>query len=720
MQDWIYDIETYPNIFTLVAVESNKKEAWVFEISDRKDQRQGMIDFLRRVRRSGDRMVGFNNIGFDYPVLHHILKNQTCSVKEIYDKAMSIIRTQNDEKFANIVRDKDVLLPQLDLFKIHHFDNKARATSLKVIEFNMRSNNIEDLPFGVGKYLDDNQKDVLIKYNKHDVMMTLDFYNHSSKMIKFREELTIKYGKNFINHNDTKIGKDYFIMRLEEAQKGICYSYNGRRRTINQTKREYIDLSQCILPYVKFESSEFNAIVDWLKKQKITETKGVFSDLLEKDLGDVAKYSNMVTKNKKLKSEPTPEERTALVEELPCSWIEDRLLKSGKYSYYHCWNVAENLNVNFHDFRFDFGTGGIHGSIESDIVRSDDEYLIVDWDVASYYPNLAIVNRIYPEHLSSTFCDIYKDVYDQRKVLKSQGKEAEQQVMKLALNGVYGDSNNQFSPFYDPKYTMTVTINGQLSLCMLAEQLVKIDGLSIIQINTDGITVKVPRKDLDRHVKMCDDWMKLTGLELERNDYNAMYIRDVNNYIAEYTDGKMKRKGAYEYEDLGWHQNHSALVVKKAAVACLVKGDDIGETIRNNTDKHDFMLRVKVPRSSRLVSVDELGGEFDEQNICRYYASIDGVQLVKIMPPLEGKEKIETTWRKPETGEEIVTTKKPTRKGFTEIVKQVTLPPEERRLSIEAGQKVTVCNDINKFKGGIDYDYYIREAEKLVKELLHD
>lgn len=720
MQDWCYDIETYPNIFTLVAVEVNKKEAWVFEISDRKDQRQGMIQFLRRLCKDGDRMIGFNNIGFDYPVLHYILKNQNCTVKQIYDKAMSIIHSMREDKFGNTIRDKDVMLTQIDLFKIHHFDNIARATSLKVIEFNMRSDNIEDLPFDVGKKLDSDQKDVLIKYNKHDVLMTLDFYKHSLKMIRFREELTSKYGKDFMNHNDTKIGKDYFIMRLEEAQKGICYSYNHGKRKINQTRRDHVDLSECILPYIKFESPEFNSVVDWLKLQKIKETKGVFSDLMEGDLGDVAKFSNMNTKSLKLKSEPTDQERLDLIESIPCSWIEDRLLKSGKYSYYHCWNVAKNLNVNFHGFRFDFGTGGIHGSIDSNIVKSDEDYLIVDWDVASYYPNLAIVNRLYPEHLSGTFCDIYKDVYEQRKVLKRAGKDAEQQVMKLALNGVYGDSNNQFSPFYDPKYTMTVTINGQLSLCILAEQLVKIEGLTIIQINTDGITVKVPRSEIDRHVKMCEDWMELTKLELERNDYNAMYIRDVNNYIAEYTDGKLKRKGAYEYQDLDWNKDHSSLVIQKAAVACLVHGVDIEETIMNNEDKHDFMLRCKVPRSSRLVSVDELGIESQEQNICRYYASKEGVNLVKIMPPIEGKENIETTWRKPETGEELTTTKKPTRKGFTEIVKQVTLPPEERRMSIEAGQKVTVCNDITRFKGGIDYSYYINEAEKLVKELLND
>lgn len=727
MSDIIYDLETYPNCFTFVGVEANKKEAWVFEISDRKNQLEPMLQYLRRLYKNKDRMVGFNNVGFDYPVLHHIMTQKVSDPRKIYDKAMSIIQSQDkDERFAHMVRDKDVLIPQIDLFKIHHFDNQARATSLKVIEFNMRSDNIEDLPFPVGKELSSEQIDTLIKYNKHDVLETLKFYHHSLDLIKFREELTVKYKKNFMNHNDTKIGKDYFIMRLEQAQKGVCYAQQGPKRVVRQTCRKSIKLNECILPYVKFERPEFNAVLDWLKQQEIKETKGVFSDILECDLGEVAQYAHMVQKNKKLKTEPTEKQLTKMRTENPSCWVEARELKSKKVSHYQCWRIAENLNVEVDGFQYDFGTGGIHGSIESATVKSDDDYLICDWDVASYYPNLAIVNKVFPEHLSELFCDIYQDVYNQRKGY-AKGT-AENAMMKLALNGVYGDSNNQFSPFFDPKYTMTITINGQLSLCMLAEELLKIEGLSVIQINTDGVTVKVPRKDVDRHVKICKDWENLTGLELERNDYASMSIRDVNSYLAVYMDGKVKRKGAYEYDNLGWHQNHSALVVPMAAEHSLIHGGDIESFIRSHKDHMDFMLRVKVPRSSRLVGIDEFGYEVQEQNICRYYVSNSGVELIKIMPPIEpkpGKEKIETTWKNPETGETITTqkdaeVKRVNKKGFTEKVKDYILPPEERRIGIQSGQKVTVCNDIKKYKGDINYDYYIDLANKLVQGLKRD
>ena len=88
MTDHIYDIETYPNCFTLCIADTIERKTKVFEISFRKDQRSELFEHLRNLYRNRDRMVGFNNIGFDYPVVHWLLKNQKATVKEIYDKAM--------------------------------------------------------------------------------------------------------------------------------------------------------------------------------------------------------------------------------------------------------------------------------------------------------------------------------------------------------------------------------------------------------------------------------------------------------------------------------------------------------------------------------------------------------------------------------------------------------------------------------------------------------
>jgi hypothetical protein len=224
---------------------------------------------------------------------------------------------------------------------------------------------------------------------------------------------------------------------------------------------------------------------------------------------------------------------------------------------------------------------------------------------------------------------------------------------------------------------MAITINGQLSLCLLAEKLMDIEGLSIVQVNTDGITVKLPRSKRDQYDRVCDAWQKQVGLQLEYAEYSKMIIRDVNNYIAVYTDGKVKRKGAYQYEDLGWHQDQGGLVIPKAAEAAMLHGISLDTYIKGHKNKYDFMLRVKVPRSSGLfLIVDNV--HIKQQNTCRYYACSAGGELVKVMPPIKEE-------------------------------------AEPRRISIGEGYGMWTCNDVNDFTWkDVDYQYYIDAAAKLV------
>lgn len=601
--DYIWDIETYPNVFTMAVESAEYPITWAFEISPWRNDSREILNFLMWIKENNARMVGFNSLGFDYPVLHSLIRMGYSDANTLYQKAMAIIQSQDSDKFTHMVYPSDRFVEQLDLFKIHHFDNKARSTSLKMLEFNMRSDTIQDLPFPVGSVLTQEQIVVLKEYNAKDVLETKKFYHESLDMIRFRRELTTKYGRDFMNHNDTKIGKDYFIMELEDA--GVaCYEYGPNGRTPRQTKRPVIHLKDAILPWIKFEQPEFTRILTWFKQQSITETKGVFEDVV--------------------------------------------------------------ATVN--GFDFVFGLGGIHGSVESEIVESDSEYVIVDLDVSSYYPNLAIVNRFYPAHLGEEFCDIYKRLYEQRQnYAKGSSENA---MLKLALNGTYGDSNNKFSVFYDPLFTMSITLNGQLLLCLLSEWLLQINDLRIIQCNTDGITVHIPRTRLSHLEEARKLWEKTTGLQLEEAVYSKMFIRDVNNYIAQYENGKVKRKGAYEWDAL-WHQNAGGLVIPKVAEQVLVHDAPIRETIEKWPDKMDFMLRTKVPRSSYLQ-----WGDGQVQNITRYYIAKDGKPLYKWMPPLKGK----TEWRK---------------------------------IGVESGWNVQVCNDMKDAVLPIDYEYYINETEKL-------
>lgn len=604
MYDYVYDIETYPNVFLAAFEHVEYDITLLYEVSPWRNDGPALLQFLDMIRQQGGRLIGFNNLAFDYPILHMIIKMNRVQPDIIYQKVQAMFDAQDEDKWAHQVYAGDRYINQIDLFKIHHFDNNARSTSLKALEFNMRSKTIQDLPFKPGTILNQDQVLTLRQYNRHDVNQTKLFYTHTLDMLSFREKLNTMYpGRDWLNFNDTKIGKEYFVMRLEQA--GVaCYDFGPAGRTPRQTQRPVIRLRDAIIPWVQFDQPEFRRVLEWLTQQEITETKGVFSD----------------------------------------------------------------LTASIDGFEFVFGTGGIHGSVESRIIESTDDMVIIDLDVSSYYPNLAIANGFYPQHLGETFCTIYKSLYEQRKQYGK--KTAENAMLKLALNGVYGDSNNRFSVFYDPLFTMKITLNGQLLLCMLAESLMKIPGLELIQINTDGLTVNVPRTLVADVLNARTHWEMKTGLTLEDVMYKTMFIRDVNNYIAVREDGSVKRKGAYEYK-MGWHQDAGGLVIPKVAEKALVEGAPIRQTIENWPDKMDFMLRAKVPRSSRLA-----WGDQKVQNISRYYIAKGGKPLVKWMPPLKGK----TEWRK---------------------------------IAVESGWNVQVCNDLDDATLPIDYEYYIKEVEKL-------
>lgn len=719
-KDWVWDIETYKHAFTFSIIRADGKFKKTFEVSHRMNEVDRILTCLDYLHDNGHRLVGFNSCGFDYPIIHRLIENRDALPKtgkalaaKVFSWAQKQIDSFKNDGFGYTVKADEQYVKQVDLYRIWHFNNKAKATGLKMLEFNMRLDNIEDLPYDIEEELDDEKLDKIKAYNEHDVACTLAFYNASETQISFRDNLSIKLGRDFTNADDTKIGAEYFQMELEKA--GISlHTHKDGKKVIKQTKRDKIAIKDCLFNYYSFTRPEFQAIYEWFSKQVITETKGVFSDIEEHNLGDVAKYAELEIKRKKFKNKPTDTEVRAFHREHPMGWIEEEELKATEYlfdtdgnhvmeypldvdgspdftkkqkkvrvpkkSYWGCYRIAATLNVLVNGYRIDFGVGGVHASLSEKIVKETKSYMVRDADVSSMYPNIAISNRIYPEHLGEDFCDIYQDMYEQRK---SYAKNtAENAMLKLALNGTYGKSNDKYSVFYDPKFTMSITINGQLSLLMLADRLLQVEGLKLVQLNTDGLTVAMLRSTEQQYNQICEQWQADVKLQLEFVDYAKMIIRDVNNYLALYTNGKTKRKGAYQYQDLGWHQNQSALVIPMAAEAAMITGISIQEFIQKHFEAgniFDFMLRTKVPRSSKLVLEYEDGRVEEQQNICRYYPCKTGGKLIKLMPALETSE-----------------------------------DKSDRRLGIDTAWNVKTCNNMQDFAGDIDFDYYVQEAEKLV------
>lgn len=666
----VYDNECGPNYFTVTAEPLFGDGQCVWEISEFRDDRQYLLEYLVWCQQNNVPMIGFNNEGYDYPLLHMFMLNPRATNAELYEKSKAIINSgYGDNRWAHQVWARDRFAPQIDLFKLHHFDNKAKLTSLKALEFAMRSKRVVEskLPFDVA-LTREQINDEMIPYNGDDVSETKQFAHHSLDAINFRLGLIDQFGVECLSWNDTKIGEKMLEQRLGDD---VCYDRSSGKRQRRQTVRHQIALRDIIFPYVRFENPEFQRVHNFMLDQVLKpddldtsdgpakiKTKGVFTDL-KADVG----------------------------------------------------------GLTFH-----FGTGGVHASVEAQRFHATDEWLIRDIDVASLYPSLAIVNQLAPAHLGSEFVAEYAKIPAERKEhAKGTYMNA---ALKLAANGAWGKSNSPFSVFYDPQYAMTIPINGQLLICMLVEWLLKVPTIALIQANTDGVTYRIHRDHLAHAQQVEKAWQEYTLLVLEDVHYSDMWIRDVNNYVARDLDGNLKQKGAYWHPDpldyagsIGkasppaWHKDHSNIISTRAAVMAMVHGVDPEWIIRGHTDPFDFMLRAKVGRSDHLFIGDE-----EVQRVTRYFISTNGAPMVKVAPPVaggvvgqfkraNGVTKAEYERVMQETGgewDERVCTKN--RSRYT-----------ERRNMIQAGWKVTECNDAADFDwSAVDYSYYIAEARKLV------
>ncbi len=571
----VYDIETLKSAFTYVGIDRDTGIVSKFIIHKDLNDIKSLVNHIRSLKG----MIGFNVIGFDYPIIHMILKdyNNWSSLTNqeiidiIYNKAQQIISVQNDTnklaKYSVQIKPKDYIIPQLDLFKIHHFDNKARMTSLKALEIAMQMDNVMDMPIDHKKedITLDEVINVVLPYNQHDVEATLMFYKLSIPKIDLRRELTKKYGCDFMNDSDSRIGEQ-LTLELYCKKTGLD-KWDVRKMN---SPRKSIDLKDCILPYVVFKGKPLNDLLNKLKSTTVTGTKGI---------------------------------------------IDDSILING--------------------FKYDFGLGGIHGCCKAGVYESDDKNVIKSLDVASLYPSLAVLNGFYPEHLGKDFIEVYKGILDQRIEAKKSGNMVLSDGFKLSLNSVYGKSNDTYSFLYDPLYTLKTTLNGQFLLCMLAEEL-QLAGFTMLMINTDGLECIVPVDKVDIYEKICSDWEKLTRLTLEFVNYDKLIVRDINNYISITDKGKVKRKGAFVI-DREYHQDHSFKIIPHALTEFFINGVPVEDTIRNHTNIFDFCGRQKFGKDSygetHTVAYDKNNLPFNDivkqQKNVRYYISNQGSTFIK-------------------------------------------------------------------------------------------
>gem|GEM_PF-3194020 len=608
--DWVFDIEFYQNFFCVnFRSFPDGLTKRTFEISHRRDDREALIAFL--LQKDGHfvnrlRTIGFNNLGYDYPVLHMLIESPEISLLVWWKKVQREIFNER----TGMVWDDQRHVFQIDLFKINHYDNMAKSASLKWLEFTKKWYRVQDLPIAPDQLLTDEEMDLMIEYCWNDVDFTYEMAHDDWNAVEFREYMSELLGRNVMDYSDVRIG-EYLNQKTYEEMSGRVYKDFKKSRTY----RKYYKMDDIIPDCVSFHTPFMKNFLSELRERTFID-------------GDEFRYDIVITGGEFNRVVNGGFKRKKLVEEE--------------------WQKLSTIIT--------FAKGGLHSIDMPKVVDRKEDWTLMEKDVGSMYPRAIVVNKIYPEHLGVDWNDGISKSYDYRlDVLKPKLKELEykseewqkiedeQQVYKLAMNGGgFGKLGSEYSWQYDPLAKYRVTMGCELMLLMLIEAFL-MRGIDIVSVNTDGVVVHYPKEKQATVDKIHKWWEEKTQFLLEDTHYNKLVFSSVNDYMAVIVNAetdevdKIKYKGDFEI-DKDPHKNNSQRIVPIALSEYFTKGTPLVDIIGNlgyeygkgkTVDIYDYCIGKKKTPSCEYWRVQDGTAEKLPDKVIRYYVSQNQDYLLK-------------------------------------------------------------------------------------------
>jgi len=324
----------------------------------------------------------------------------------------------------------------------------------------------------------------------------------------------------------------------------------------------------------------------------------------------------------------------------------------------------------YNDLKYKIGIGGMH-SVEKKISHyANENKLLVDIDVAAFYPNIILNNELYPKHLGRPFLDVYRSIVERRLKAKDDGDKEVDASLKITINGLFGKFGNKWSIVYSPDLMAQVTITGQLSLLMLIERLT-LAGFKILSANTDGIVVSLRPNQKTLMKEIVEQWEFDTSYDMEYTYYKSVHSRDVNNYIA------IGAEGDY---------------VKSIGVYCdphspknMLKKNPVNEICAIATKE---FLQNSIPVRDTIEYCDDITKFLTVRTVNNGGATYDGKLVGKAVRWYYGKNELDSMYVA-DNGNKV-----PRSDGAKPIMQ---LP--------------------DKFPNDVDIEWYVTEAEKMLKEV---
>jgi hypothetical protein len=649
---YVYDIEVFQNIFHCSVKNTETGEIYKFEISERKNQLRELVKFFKQVDsyikwgdfyttdleiKSEVIFCGYNNLHYDNPIVNYII--------EYEDKLMSYNVATICSSIFNLSR------------------TITTSTEDNIEAWKHWKYQIWFDTFDLLTMLYSNKLRVGLK----EIQVTMQYPNVQEFVCDWSKPLLLEDFDNMIDYNINDIESTAELLNRCKKDIDLRIAIEDEYG-VRVLSKDGVNIGMKILTQKYLEKT---GLTWW-------DIEGLRSPMDYIPLKDVIlpfiKYDSPILQR--------------VLDDM-----KSQIVSPGRKGY-------EN-NFIFNGLRYTVGVGGIHSKNDPEIIIPKEDEMLIDIDVASLYPSMLIEYKFYPKHLGPEFLEVYSQIKDERIEAKHNGDKVKNETLKLALNGLSGNLQNQHNFCYSPFAVMQIRINGQLLLLMLAERLTQI-GCRIVQANTDGLFVLLKKSIYEQANKICQEWEQLTRLTLEEERFEAMYQYAINDYIAVkegYKETKnpdlIKTKGMFITKVL-LGKGLSAKIIPEAIIKYFVDGIPVEDTIKGCTDIRKFLMSEKTGKQWHVEYMNQ-----EQQRTNRFYASTNGGYLWKWKYTGHAEGEV-VEYYEPYVGRQSYIAKEKsyqnmlTASGVTLLNKFDDKPIEERK---------------------INYRYYIYEAYKIIRDL---
>lgn len=601
---FVYDIEVFQNIFHCSAINTETKEVHKFEISSRKNQLSELISFFKQVNS---------------PVSWNDNHTTNCSIDS--DKIFCGYNNLHYDnpvinyiiEYEHVLAEKPVLVITNSIFNL---SREITNSGENIEKWKRWKYQVWFDSFDILTMLYSNKLRVGLK----EIQVTMQYKNVQEFVCDWSKPLPIEDFDSMIDYNINDIESTSAL--LDRCKKDIDLRLAIEDEYgVKVLSKDGVNIGMKILTHKYLEKTGLTwwDIKDLRSPQAYIPLKDVILPFI--------KYDSPILKS--------------VLDEM-----KTQVVSPGRKGY--------EKNFVFGGLRYTVGVGGIHSKNDPEIIIPAEDEMLIDIDVASLYPSMLIEYGFYPKHLGPEFLEVYSQIRSERIEAKHNGDKIKDSTLKLALNGLSGNLQNEHNFCYSPFAAMQIRINGQLLLLMLAEKLVEL-GCRIVQANTDGLFVLLKKSIYDKVNNVCREWEQLTKLTLEEDRFEAMYQYAINDYIAVkegYTDIRdrflageqivQKKKTGELYKSIEQIQDDyikqkgmfitkvqlgkglTPKIIPEAVIKYFVDGIPVEDTIKGCKDIKKFLMAEKTGKQWNVEYMKE-----DIQRTNRFYASTNGGYLWK-------------------------------------------------------------------------------------------